>query len=90
MDYIYEIIEHTFDSNRDEDQELVEAVIARGLDQEAGIIKMRAFFEENRPKDKDFKIILNEPQVIIAEKYDEKTQRIEQYAVSLEKTKLNF
>ena len=90
MDYIYEIIEHTFDSNRDEDQELVEAVIARGLDQEAGIIKMRAFVEENRPKDKDFKIILDEPLVIIAEKYDEKTKRIEQYAVSLGKTSLNF
>ena len=90
MGYIYEIIEHTFDSNRDEDQKLLEAVIARGLDKEAGIIKMRAFFEENRPKDEDFKITLNESLVIIAEKYDKKTQRIEQYAVSLEKTKLNF
>lgn len=89
MDYIYEIKEYTFDSDREED-EMTEALLARGTDYDVGYRKIREYFEENKPDDEAYNIIIDDYDQIIAEKYDEKTQRVEQYIVTIEKVKLSF
>lgn len=51
---------------------------------------MREFFEENKPKDKRYKIIVNDEDCIIAERYDEKTKVFDQYMVAIEMEMLDF
>ena len=87
MKQLYKITESTFNSK---DEEQTEALVAIGTDYEAGLIKMRAFFEENKPKDKRYKIIVNDEDCIIAERYDEKTKIFDQYMVAIEMEMLDF
>lgn len=87
MKHLYKITESTFNSKQEEQ---TEALVAIGTDYEAGIIKMRAFFEENKPKDKRYKIIVNDADCIITERYDEKTKIFDQYMVAIEMEMLDF
>lgn len=87
MKHLYKITESTFNSVHEEQ---TEEIVAIGTDYETGIIKMRAFFEENKPEDKRYKIIVNDEDCIIAERYDEKTKIFDQYMVAIEMEMLDF
>ena len=87
MKYLYTIKEKTFVRDSTGDSE-TEKIILKGTDQEKAIQKADRIFRENKPK--DFKVIVNEVDSMIAEKYDEKTGYFEQYVVFIEVERLNF
>lgn len=65
-----------------------EKILLKGTSLEKAIQKADRIFIENKPK--DFKVIVNEVDSMIAEKYDEKTGYFEQYGISIEVEGLNF
>lgn len=87
MKYLYTIKEKTFVRDSTGDKE-TEKIILKGTDREKAIQKADRIFRENKPK--DFKVIVNEVDSMVAEKYDEKTGYFEQYAVFIEVERLNF
>ena len=87
MKCLYIIKEQTFTRDSTGDKE-TEKTLLKGTDQEKAIQKADRIFRENKPK--DFKVIVNEVDSMIAEKYDEKTGDFEQYGISIEVERLNF
>lgn len=87
MKYLYTIKEKTFVRDSTGDKE-TEKTLLKGTDREKAIWKADRIFRENKPK--DFKVIVNEVDSMVAEKYDEKTEYFEQYGISIEVERLNF
>lgn len=87
MKYLYTIKEQTFARDSIGDSE-TEEIILKGIDRAKAIQKADRIFRENKPE--DFKVIVDEADSMIAEKYDEKTGYFEQYAVCIEVERLNF
>lgn len=87
MKYLYKIKEKTFIRDSEGDKE-TEKTLLKGTDQEKAIQKTDRIFRENKPEDS--KVIVNEVDSMVAEKYDEKTGYFEQYAISIEVESLNF
>lgn len=87
MKYLYKIKEKTFTRDSAGDKE-TEEVLLIGTDKEKAIQKADRIFRENKPE--DFKVIVDEEDSMIAEKYDEKTGYLDQYMVSIEVERLNF
>ena len=87
MKYLYKIKEKTFTRYSTGDSE-TEKTLLRGIDQEKAIKQADRIFRENKPE--DFKVIVDEVDSIIAEKYNEITGDLDQYMVSIEVERLNF
>ena len=87
MKCLYIIKEKTFIRDSTGDKE-TEKTLLKGTDREKAIQKADRIFRENKPK--DFKVIVNEVDSMIAEKYDEKTGDFEQYGISIEVERLDF
>lgn len=87
MKYLYKIKEKTFTRYSTGDKE-TEKTLLKGIDQEKAIKQADRIFRENKPE--DFKVIVDEVDSIIAEKYNEITGDLDQYMVSIEVERLNF
>lgn len=87
MKYLYRIKEQTFTRDSTGDSE-TEKVLLTGIDKEKAILKADRIFRENKPE--DFKVIVDEEDSMIAEKYDEETGDFEQYVVYIEVERLDF
>lgn len=87
MKYLYKIKEKTFIRDYNGDKE-IEKTLLKGIDREKAVQKVDRIFRENKPE--DFQLIVNELDEMAAEKYDEKTGYLEQYAVFIEVERLNF
>lgn len=87
MKCLYIIKEQTFIRDSTGDNE-TEKILLKGADREKAIQKADRIFRENKPK--DFKVIVNEVDSMVAEKYDSKYDELYQYVVSIETERLDF
>lgn len=87
MKCLYIIKEQTFTRDSTGDSE-TEKIILKGTDREKAIRKADRIFRENKPE--DFKVIVNEVDSMVAEKYDSKYDELYQYVVLIEVDILDF